>query len=184
MSEFPTLETGRLLLREITEEDTAGLFALYSHPEVVRYFDIDPYTEVAQAEQQVRELAHYFQNGIGVSWGIFLKDAPGLAGTCSFTWSRWNASALLGYDLHPAWWGRGIMTEALREILLYGFVHQGLNRVQANTGLENQPSVRLLNTIGFREEGILREAGFWGGEFHDVVCFALLRREFLPAGMR
>ena len=176
---FPLLETDRLWLREITDGDASGLFALYSDPRVVEYYDIEPFTEESQAAVLVRGLADKYHDGVGIRWGISLKSAPAtLIGTCSYTWNPDNASALLGYDLLSERWGQGIMREAVYAALRYGFEVRSLNRIQAMTSLDNVASIRLLRGLGFTEEGVLRQLGFWKGEFHDMRCFSLLWREW------
>lgn len=179
---FPVLETDRLRLREITDGDASGLLTLYSDPRVVQYYDIEPFTEQSQAAVLVRGFADKYRSGAGIRWGISPKSSPAtLIGTCSYTWNHDNASALLGYDLLPERWGQGIMREAVFAALRYGFEVRRLNRIQAMTSLDNVASIRLLRGLGFTEEGVLRQLGFWKGEFHDMRCFSLLWREWPEA---
>jgi len=72
------------------------------------------------------------------------------------------------------------MTEALTEVLLFGFKEMKLNRIQAITFPENLGSVRVLEKLGFQKEGTLREWGYFKGRYQDVYCYSLLRREWKP----
>jgi len=89
-----------------------------------------------------------------------------------------------GYDLDPAHWGRGIMTEALRAVLEYGFGKMGLNRVQATVDSGNTKSLRLLHRLGFRKEGVLRQNSYFNGQFRDDVCFSMLKKEWTSQDVR
>jgi len=86
--------------------------------------------------------------------------------------------ANIGYDLLPAYRRQGIMTEALTEVLLYGFETIGLNRVEAFVDPRNIASIQLLQKLGFRQDGILKERTHFRGRFRDDVCFSLLAREW------
>ena len=74
------------------------------------------------------------------------------------------------------------MTEAVRAVVSYVFRHGNINRITATTIPENAASIRVLQHAGFQEEGILRDWGFWKGEFKDLRCFSLLRRDSSGAG--
>jgi len=182
MKTFPVLETDRLILRRITTEDEADIFAIFSNPEVTRYYDLDTFTDPAQAKELIERHETQFEKGAGIRWGIMLKGSPRLIGTGGAGWQRWNYSAVLGYELAREFWSQGIMTEAVRAIASYAFTTMGMNRVQATIETENAASARVLRKVGFQEEGILREWGFWKGSFRDVRCFSLLRKDSGNAG--
>jgi len=102
-----------------------------------------------------------------------------IIGTCGFNfWNKQYSSSPLGYDLLPSYWNKGIITEAVKEILRFGFEEMKLNRVQAITFPENVASTRVLEKLGFQNEGTLREWGYFKGRFQDVYCHSLLRREW------
>jgi ribosomal-protein-alanine N-acetyltransferase len=71
------------------------------------------------------------------------------------------------------------MREALRAAFAWGFEHMALERIEAQVHPENTPSLALLKSLGFVEEGLAREAGFWLGKRHDMVQLGLLRRELI-----
>lgn len=177
MKRFPVLETERLLLRRITPADESDLFAIFSNSEVTRYYDLDTFTKPEQARDLIQRHEIQFEKDAGVRWGITLKDSPKVIGTGGFGWQRWNFSAILGYELAREFWNRGIMTEAIRVMARHAFNTMGMNRIQAATELENAASIRVLKKVGFQEEGILREWGFWKSGFRDVRCFSLLRKD-------
>jgi ribosomal-protein-alanine N-acetyltransferase len=177
MSSFPCLQTDRLVLRALTPADEAGLFTVYTNPNVTRFCDVATLENRAQARAMLDVLQSEFGRDSGVRWAITERGSAQLIGLCGLGWYRHNCSALLSYDLNQDYWSRGIMTEAVRAVVSHAF-ERGVNRVTATTILENMASVRVLQHVGFQEEGILRDWGFWRGRFVDLRCFSLLRTEW------
>lgn len=181
MSDFPTLETPRLRLREIVAADAPALFAIHGDADAMRWFGTDPLTELAQAEAMVRGFALWRTlANPGTRWGIERKSDGQLVGSCGlFRWDRHWQSCVIGYELGKAAWGSGLMFEALSAVLGWGFEHMALNRVQAQVHPDNAASLAVLRRLGFVQEGHQREAGFWLGRHHDLQLLALLRRDWL-----
>jgi len=99
-----------------------------------------------------------------------------LIGTCGFSsWSLAHAHAELVYDLHPAFWGRGLMRAAVRHVLSWAFDTADFNRVHAFVMTSNAPSIRLLEGFGFAREGTLRQFRVARGAARDFHVYALLR---------
>jgi [ribosomal protein S5]-alanine N-acetyltransferase len=181
MSDFPQLETDRLLLREIVAEDAPDLFAIHGNAEAMRWFGADPVTSLQQAHNLVEVFAgwRHLPNP-GTRWGIQQKADNRFVGSCGlFKWNRSWKSCVTGYELAPFAQGTGLMFEALSAILDWGFETMQLNRVEAQVHPQNIASIRLLQKLGFKQEGHMREAGFWCGEHHDLQLFALLRLDYL-----
>lgn len=180
MKEFPLLETERLRLRELKAGDVADLLAVYSNPEITRFCEVPTLSSAAQAQVLLEGFRNEFTREVGVRWAITQKGTSRLVGLCGVGWYGHNHSALLSYDLHQDFWNRGLMTEAVRAVVRYTFEDVGMNRLTATTVLDNPRSARVLRRNGFQEEGILRDWAFWKGEFKDLRCFSLLRREATP----
>jgi ribosomal-protein-alanine N-acetyltransferase len=177
---FPTLHTARLLLREITLADAPALFAIHGDWDAMRHFGTEPVTTLAQAEHLVAVFAAWRQTpNPGTRWGIVRQDTGALIGSCGlFKWNRGWGTCTIGYELARSAWGQGHMTEALRAILPWGFEHMALRRVEAQVHPDNTASLKLLTRLGFATEGRQREAGYWGGQVHDMVGLGLLQREW------
>lgn len=102
-------------------------------------------------------------------------------GTCGFlSWSIPQARAEIGYAISRHYWNRGLVTEAVREVLRFGFEVMRLNRIQTTCEPANAASARVLEKVGMAYEGTLREYTFDKGAFHDLRIYALLRREWTP----
>lgn len=180
-SSFPMLETPRLILREIIPEDAPAIFRIRGDYEVTRYNSGAAYTHIQQAGQLIANMLAAYLEKRELRWGITLKGEPaaGVIGMCGYNyWEHTDQRASVGYDLAQAFWGRGIMPEALQAIFEFGWTRMGLNRIEAGTSIYNTASVRVLEKLGFRQEGHQREQYYEDGHFHDLLLFALLRREY------
>lgn len=179
---FPVLKTERLILSEILESDSDAIFSLFRNESVIEYYDLLAFEETSQAKKLIALFKTRFESQLGIRWGIREKEKNKLIGTCGFnSWAVPMKSAVIGYDLDPKYWGKGIAKEAVNEILQAAFSGAlpcgPIHRVQADTVPGNDASERLLLTLGFQLEGIRRESGYWKKEFHDLKCFGLLANE-------
>lgn len=181
MSNFPRVETDRLLLREMVAADAPALFAIHSDEVAMRWFGSEPLSTMQQAAALIDTFAAWRQlPNPGVRWGIRRKADDQLLGSCGlFKWNRQWKSCVIGYELASSAQGQGFMIEALSAALAWGFDQMELNRVEAQVHPANTASIRLLAKLGFVQEGCMREAGFWLGNHHDLLQFSLLRREFV-----
>ncbi len=183
---FPELETNRLELTRIRQDDTGAVFDLFSDERVVEYYDLATFSDVSQAKELVSLFSSRFESGLGIRWAIRIKGEPCLIGTCGFnSWNSKMESAVVGYDLMPSYWGRGYAQESVKVIIKSAFLGalpcESIHRIQADTIPGNQGSEKLLKCIGFKEEGLRRDAGFWKNKFHDLKCYGLLKYEFTTA---
>jgi len=179
MHAFPILDTPRLHLREIQMDDAPQLLAIHGDAQAMKWFGIDPLTELAQAVELVETFAAWRTHANpGTRWGLQLKGEDRLIGNCGlFKWNRGWQSCSLGFALLPSAWGNGLMGEALEAVLAWGFTHMQLNRVEALVHPRNQACLSLLERQGFSQEGRLREAGFWSGRHCDLLMLSRLRSD-------
>ena len=179
----PTLRTARLRLRPVSDADADALFALHSSAHVLRYWDSPPWQDRERAERFIAASRQMAGDGSGARLVIDRADDGAFVGWCGLT--RWNPtyrSASLGYLLGEAAWGHGYATEAAEALLRWGFDELDLNRVQAETDTRNLASARVLEKLGFRREGTLREDCVVDGEVSDSWVYGLLRREWRAPG--
>lgn len=90
-------------------------------------------------------------------------------------------AADLGYALRPEWQGRGIARAAVSRMIEFGFGDLGLHRLTANIGPQNTASMRLVESLGFRREGTIRDHVHTNGAWRDSASFSLLEGEWQPA---
>jgi ribosomal-protein-alanine N-acetyltransferase len=182
LENFPRLQTGRLLLREITPEDAPAVFAFRSDPQVQRY-NGGVLTRLDQASDLIAQMAAGYRQQTMLEWGVTLQGGDdavlGIFGYAN--WSRIHRHAEIGYCLARAYWRQGIAWEALNALIAFGFSGMDLNRIYACVRVANVASLRLLEKLGFLREGVLREELWEEGAFQDEALYALLRREYPAA---
>jgi ribosomal-protein-alanine N-acetyltransferase len=180
MTEFPKLETPRLVLREIVPADAPAILRMYHDAGHMRWLGADPVSNLAEAALLIKAYAGWrSQTNPGVRWGLALRGEPGLIGTCGlYRWRPDYRCCSLVYELAPGRVGAGLMLEAVQAAIEWGHAHMRLNRIEAQVHIDNAPSVRLLEKLAFAREGLLREAGFWGGRYHNLYQYSLLRADW------
>ncbi len=172
---FPSLTTSRLDLRRITLEDAGRLYKLRSDVRVMRYIN----RPQARSEEDAVALIEKIDNAIalddGITWGIFEKGARMLLGTIGF-WriEKENFRAEIGYLLCLETQGKGYMSEAIQEVIRFGFIEMGLHSIEARVDPANEKSMKLLEKSGFIQEAFLKENAFFDGRFTDSAIYSLL----------
>ncbi len=179
---LPTLETRRLRLRWLDTADLPALFAIFSDPEVMRYWSHEPLTDLAAAGELLAEIQGYFTRRELFQWGIVRREDNLVIGTCTLAQiASCHRRAEVGFALGRRSWGQGFASEALTELLRFAFEELDLNRLEADVDPRNEASLRTLERLGFRREGFLCERYFVGGELQDSVLLGLLRRDWEAA---
>lgn len=183
--ETTSLATGRLLLRPLTRDDAAALFAVFSDPEVVRYWSSTPWTEMQQAHEYVASAEQDLLSGSALRFGIEVAATGQLAGQIALHHFDWQSRRCeVGYALARPHWRKGYLSEALSAMLEHGFTALRLNRVEADIDPRNAASAKPLERLGFRQEGLLRERWIVGGEVCDTAFYGLLESDWKLAGSR
>ena len=181
--QFPELTTPTLHLKEILPRSRNDIYEIFSEPDVTKYYDLEAFTDPCQSDELILLFSNRYSQNSGIRWGIYPKTQDKCIGTCGFnSWSKPMRSATIGYELNKNYWGKGIITEALSAIIQLAFTGRLacgiINRIQADTVLGNIASEKVLQKLGFVEEGTRRQSGYWKGQYHDLKCFGLLKDEF------
>ena len=168
------------MLREYVEDDWPAVLAYQSKSDYLVYY---PWSE--RSERDVRE----FLSGL-IAWqreepryrfqlAITLPEDGRLIGSCGIRkQSPASRVADIGYELDPAFWGRGYATEAAREMVSLGFGELGVHRVWSWIIAENRRSARVLERLGLRVEGRLRDHEWFKGRWWDHELYGLLAQEW------
>lgn len=165
---FPKIGTKRLILREITGEDTGAIFSNFSDPEVAKWFFEQPLTEVEQAKEFVTAFRNEFRDGEGLTWAVALKQSDRCVGTCGYGDLEIGERGEIGFDLAQDQWGKGLMSEALVPIIEYGFKELGLKNVEAHSYSTNERAIHLLEKVGFQLEKITEGNHYYFMSSSDV----------------
>jgi [ribosomal protein S5]-alanine N-acetyltransferase len=180
VSAFPILQLQRLQLREISLGDAAAILEIHGDPVLMKWFGMDPLADLNAAQKLIEAFAKLREApSLGIRWAIELNASEGLVGTCGFFgWNQNWRKCSIGYVLAESAAGHGYMSEALRAAIQWGWSEMNLNRIEAQVHQENGASIRSLERLGFKYEGLLRQVGYWGGVHHDLCQYSLLRQEW------
>lgn len=174
-SRFPSLQTARLRLRAPDLDDASAYHEILSLREVTRYINLRDSPTSERSRKFVRWMTGLHSRGRGCAWIMESLATHDLVGAIRIdeidTRSRCGT---VGYEMHPAWWGRGLMSEALGALVGCAHTDFELNRLEAWTLHGNTASDKVLTKNGFRYEGTLRQKSRFKGAFHDLRMFSHL----------
>jgi len=178
-AQLPTINTSRLSLRWIRAEDVDDFYAVYSNPEVMRYWSTLPLPDKDAASKLINEIHEGIKRDDMLKWGIALRSSDKLIGSVTlFRIDFTHRRAEIGYAQGRAYWGQGYMQEALKAVLNHAFEILNLHRIEADVDPRNAASVRTLERLGFQREGYLRERWQVNGEIQDAFYYGLLRSDW------
>ena len=175
---FHNLETERLILRRVDKNDIKEVLALRSNPETMKYIprpllknDEDALAHIAMIDEKI-------ESNEGINWAITIKGDPRLIGVIGhYRIQKEHYRAEIGYMILPEYNGKGIVTEAVREAVKYGFEVMKLHSIEAVIEPDNLASAKVLEKNGFIKEAHLKENEFYDGRFIDSVIYSLLNKK-------
>ena len=178
--ELPILETERLILRQRTVEDVPDMFTYASLPEVCYPAGFPPIASLADEYD-------YFENtyrqrlemeGLPSGYGITVKGSDRVIGSCDFNHRHADDVFEIGYILHPDYWGRGYVPEAVAALIEVAFTILKLHKVEIRCFGYNKQSQRVAEKLGFSLEGRIRDRRDTQGQRCDELEYGLLKREW------
>ena len=147
---FPFLSTERLYLREIQPSDVERVHYFRSDKNINKFIKRPQPQTLEMAAEHIQRITADRRKNKSITWGIMFKDSEVLIGSiCLWNFSQDKKTAEVGYDLDPKFHGLGIMSEAIKEVIIYGFKREGFNTIKAYTDYRNIPSKNLLKHHGF-----------------------------------
>ena len=174
------IRTDRLILREFKESDWVDVLAYQSHPDYLMYY---PWSE--RTEDAVQEFIQIFvewqteQPRTKFQFAIIHQDMDRLIGSAGIRKKTCDAvQGDLGYELSPDFWGHGYATEAAGELLRFGFDDLELHRVWSRCIADNARSARVLERLGMKLEGRLRENEWFKERWWDTLIYSMLDYEW------
>ena len=176
---FPVINSKRLLLRQVDKSDVNEIFFLRSDERVMRYLDKAPAESLDDAYEFIKKISELENSADAVTWAITLTGNSKLIGTiCLWNIQKEHYRAEIGYNLHPDYWGKGIMNEAVLEVINYGFNVMKLHSIEANVNPGNAASIKLLERNNFTREAYFKENYYYNGNFLDSAIYSLLVSDY------
>ena len=177
-----TLETERLILRRWKESDAEEAFAHWMNdPDVTKYLTWTPHGDIEVTRALLRVWERESAEPQTYKWAIVLKEGNVLIGDIAVLRAdEFQECGEIGYCMGKKWWGKGLMTEALSEVLRYCFEEVGFYRINGSHAAENIGSSRVMEKCGLVREGTRREYFRLPttGERVDIVDRGILREEY------
>ena len=170
----PILMTPRLRLRQFREDDVDAMHACFTSAHAMRYWNTPLHTKRTGTERAVRRFIDctpsYYR-----FWAVADKTTDLCLGLVNYHDGHIrNKRVAIGYMVDPAHCKQGLATEAVSAMIRFCFQDLGLHRLQAFIHPDNTPSLKLIEKLGFRREGLLRENLRVGDEWRDDLLYALL----------
>ena len=172
-----SLETERLILKMFTIEDAEELYAYARNPNVGPHAGWSPHKSVEESEEIIKQLFIPVE-----AWAIHHKADDKIIGSIGLESDKYRPDANskeLGYSLAEDYWRQGIMTEAAKEVIRFGFEELGLDQIGICTGAANVRSQGVIKKCGFKYEGTIRRTyKVYDGSLRDSMVFSLLKEEY------
>jgi RimJ/RimL family protein N-acetyltransferase len=168
-----------ITLRRFGRADYDQFCAYWCRPDVARYVPWRPNDRAGARDALNLRAADHELRGPGDRLRLAVIADERIAGEVMLAWEPGdNRQGEVGFALHPDFHGRGIAYTAARQMLRLGFDEIGLHRIVGNCDPRNHPSAALLQRLGLRPEGHLRETRWLKDEWVDTLVFGLLEQEW------
>jgi [ribosomal protein S5]-alanine N-acetyltransferase len=175
-----TIETARLVLRRFAVEDAEAMFSNWASDDAVtKFLSWDTHVDIGVTQRLLAHWVEAYADPCTYNWAIVLKETGqpvGSIGLLSFNAAHFKTE--VGYCMGSRWWGRGIMTEALRAVIAFSFDTIGLNRVEAYHNVDNPASGMVMMKAGMQHEGRFRQWKFKKGMFCSYDYYGILKEEY------
>jgi ribosomal-protein-alanine N-acetyltransferase len=179
VTDFPILETERLLLRRVELSDAPLVYEYMKDREIAFNTLLIPYPYPENgAEEWIKRTHQAGEQGNDFSFAVTRKTDGLFMGACGIHAIPEHQRAEIGYWLGKPHWGQGYTSEAARRVIQFGYEALGLNRIYAGYFTRNPASRRVMEKAGMTYEGTHRQNVLKWGEFVDVGMCSILRSEF------
>jgi ribosomal-protein-alanine N-acetyltransferase len=179
VTECPVIETERLILRLFEMDDAPEVQLLANDSGIASTTSEGEIPEAGKEEQWIKIRQERFGRGESIEFAIVHREMGVLIGAIGLGVEyKKDESMQMGYWVGKQYWNRGYCTEAAQAVLRYGFEVLGLHRIYSRHFTRNPASGRVLQKIGMKHEGTLREAFKKWGKFENLECYGILRSEY------
>lgn len=173
---FPSLTTERLMLRQISDEDTERVFLLRSNKTSLEFLDKPVMQSLLEASLLINKINTDAATNEGITWAIVLKENPSLLIGTIGLWRiiKEHYRAEIGYMLLPEYFRQGYMKEAITRVTSFGFEEMHLHSIEANINPANAGSAAVLKSTGYIKEAYFKENFYFNGVFKDSEIYSII----------
>jgi ribosomal-protein-alanine N-acetyltransferase len=176
---FPVIITGRLILRQMNEDDLTDFFLLRSNEKVMAKLDKVPAKSVNEVKVLLGKITEAIANDTGIVWALCLKENNKLIGSVGFhNIYKDHYRAEIGYALFPDFQRKGIMKEVMPAMLEFGFNKLRFHSIEAKVNPVNEASIGLLESFGFVKEAHFKQSFYFKHGFLDTAIYSLLAKSY------
>lgn len=171
---LPRLETERLVLEPVQSAHAEDLFQVYTGPGVAEASDEERPASVDAVKAHISGLLREQEARTAINWALVYKEDGRVVGKAAVHAISWmSRRGELGFVLEPKLWRRGLMTEALGVVVEFCFGRLRFIKLCAQNTTNNVACHEFLLSLGFCQEALLRQHGFWNGKAHDLRQYGL-----------
>lgn len=169
---FPILQTDRIVLRQITDEDLPNIFKGLSHPDIIKHYGVS-FDSLEATKEQMEWFANLEKTETGIWWAVCSKEDGKFLGAGGLNdLSKKDRKAEIGFWLLTENWGKGYMSEVMPLILDYSFNTRGLHRIEGFVESDNFNCKKAIEKLQFKLEGTMEDCEFKDGKFISVDIYA------------
>ena len=173
------LESERLILRKITQADANDMYEYSSKPDVSKYLSWNPHSDISQARDYIDSVIEEYSADKSYCWAIELREIIKFIGIVRiFDVSLSNKRGEISYILNPEFQGKGLMIEAIATVIDFCFNKLKFNRIQARCTKDNLSSERIMQKLGMKYEGTLKDYWINKGVTADAKLYAVTAKNF------
>ncbi|WP_412459212.1 GNAT family N-acetyltransferase [Alkalihalobacillus trypoxylicola] len=177
--DLPEIKTERLRLRKWKKEDLESLYAYGSNENVTKYVTWDTYSSYDDAERFIEQILQQYEQQQISPWAIEWRKTGDVIGNVDFVnWNIQDRRAELGYVLNESYWNKGVMTEAVKALIQFGFEKMNLVRLEAKCFEENIGSAKVMEKSGMLYEGKMRKYKYIKGIHQNIKIYSILKEDY------
>ncbi|NEU04713.1 GNAT family N-acetyltransferase [Clostridium senegalense] len=177
---FPTMETERFLLLKCDKAYEKDYESLLSDDEVMKYSGTEIFDLKKQIKLYLEHLINDYSNKKGIHWVIIDKVHYKFIGEIGiYNLDLYSNRCEIGYTILKKYWRNKVATECIKRVLKFAFKELYMHKVVAIIDINNDPSIKLVESLGFKEEGMLKEHYYNYKEksYINVELWAMIRKE-------
>lgn len=161
-------------------DDYADMYEYARRDDVTRYLLWSPHQDRKYTRKYLEYIQDRYRSGEFFDWAVILKEENKMIGTAGFARIDIdNGTGEIGYVINPVYHGNGYATEAVTEVMMFGFMELNLHRIEARCMDGNTSSRRVMEKCGMRYEGCARDSMFVKEKYRSIHTYSILSDEFI-----